>query len=153
MNPPKQLLSAVVAVLLPLLAWTTSVGAQGYPVPQEGVWIAKDFRFQSGETMGEVKLAYTTIGQPSGEPVLVLHGTAGSARSLLTPAFAGQLFGSGQPLDATKYFIIIPDALGAGKSSKPSDGLKAKFPRYSYDDMVAAQHRLVTEGAVPQAVV
>ena len=76
----------------------------------------------------------------------MLHGTAGSRASMLTPAFAGELFGPGQPLDATKYFIIIPDAIGHGKSSKPSDGLRAKFPRYNYDDMVDAQYRLVTEG-------
>jgi homoserine O-acetyltransferase len=96
--------------------------------------------------MAELRLAYTTIGEPTGLPVLVLHGTGGSARSLLTPAFAGQLFGPGQPLDASRHFIIIPDALGAGRSSKPSDGLRAAFPRYNYADMVAAQHRLVTEG-------
>ena len=111
--------------------------AAEYPAPKEGDYVAKDFRFHTGEVMPEVKLHYTTIGEPAGQPVLVLHGTAGSARSMLTPAFAGELFGAGQPLDATKYFIILPDALGAGKSSKPSDGLKAKFPRYNYDDMVA----------------
>jgi homoserine O-acetyltransferase len=96
--------------------------------------------------MTELRLAYTTIGEPGGLPVLVLHGTGGSARSMLTPAFAGQLFGPGQPLDARRYFIIIPDALGAGRSAKPSDGMRASFPRYNYDDMVQAQHRLVTEG-------
>src|SRR5439155_6208846 len=96
--------------------------------------------------MAELKLHYTTIGARTGQPVLMLHGTAGSARSLMTPAFAGELFGDGQPLDASKYFIILPDAIGAGKSSKPSDGLRAKFPRYNYDDMIAAQYRLVTEG-------
>jgi homoserine O-acetyltransferase/O-succinyltransferase len=78
--------------------------------------------------------------------VLILHGTTGSGTGMLSPAFAGELFGSGQPLDASKYFIILPDAIGAGKSSKPSDGLRAKFPRYTYDDMVAAHYRLVTEG-------
>ena len=96
--------------------------------------------------MPELRLHYTTIGEPSGTPVVVLHGTTGSARSMLTPAFAGELFGPGQPLDATKHFIVLPDALGHGKSSKPSDGLKAKFPKYNYDDMVDAQHRLLTEG-------
>ena len=120
--------------------------AADYPAPKEGDWVAKDFRFHTGEVMPEVRLHYTTIGEPTGEPVLMLHGTAGSARSMLTPAFAGELFGAGQPLDATKYFIILPDAIGAGKSAKPSDGLRAKFPRYNYDDMVAAQYRLVTEG-------
>lgn len=120
--------------------------AAEYPAPRTGVWIARDFRFHTGETLPEVRLAYTTIGDPSGIPVLVLHGTNGSARSLLTPIFAGELFGAGQPLDASRYFIIIPDALGAGASSKPSDGLRARFPRYNYADMVLAQHRLVTEG-------
>jgi homoserine O-acetyltransferase len=116
------------------------------PAPRDGAWVARDFRFHTGEVLPEVRLAYTTIGDPSGIPVLVLHGTAGSARSLLTPAFGGQLFGPGQPLDASRHFIIIPDALGAGRSSKPSDGLRAAFPRYNYDDMVLAQYRLVTEG-------
>src|SRR5947207_15326244 len=96
--------------------------------------------------MPELKLHYTTIGAPAGQPVLMLHGTAGSGRSLLTPAFAGELFGQGQPLDASKYFIILPDGIGHGKSAKPSDGFRTKFPRYNYDDMVAAQYRLLTEG-------
>jgi homoserine O-acetyltransferase len=91
------------------------------------------------------RLNYTTIGDPTGEPVLVLHGTGGSAAAMLTPAFAGELFGAGQPLDASKYFIVIPDVIGHGKSSKPSDGLKTKFPQYDYADMVDAQHRLLTE--------
>jgi homoserine O-acetyltransferase len=120
--------------------------AAEYPAPREATWIARDFRFHTGETLPELRLAYTTLGDPSGEPVLVLHGTGGSARSLLTPAFAGELFGAGQPLDATRYFIILPDALGAGGSAKPSDGMRAAFPRYDYADMVAAQHRLITEG-------
>ena len=120
--------------------------AADYPAPQEGDWIAKDFRFHTGDVMPELRLHYTTIGAPTGEPVLILHGTGSSARALLTPAFAGELFGEGQPLDARKYFIILPDALGAGKSTKPSDGLRAKFPLYNYADMVAAQYRLVTEG-------
>jgi len=106
----------------------------------------RDFRFHTGEVLPEVRLAYRTVGDPSGEPVLVLHGTAGSSASMLTPAFAGELFGAGQALDAGKYFIILPDALGAGKSAKPSDGLRTKFPNYNYDDMVDAQYRLVAEG-------
>jgi homoserine O-acetyltransferase len=116
------------------------------PVPQESAWVAKEFRFHTGAVLADVKLAYTTIGNPAGAPVLILHGTAGSAASMLNPGFAGELFGPGQPLDAAKHFIIIPDALGAGKSAKPSDGLRAKFPEYNYDDMVLAQYRLVTEG-------
>jgi homoserine O-acetyltransferase len=120
--------------------------AADYPAPKTGEWVAKDFRFHTGEVMPELRLAYTTVGDPSGRPVLVLHGTTGSATSMLTPAFAGELFGAGQPLDATKYYIIIPDSIGHGKSSKPSDGLRAKFPKYNYADMVDAQYRLVKEG-------
>jgi homoserine O-acetyltransferase/O-succinyltransferase len=140
----RRLLPVAAAAALGFFAATAQ--AADYPKPVEGDWVVKDFRFHTGETLPEVKLHYVTVGDPSGEPVLVLHGTAGSAGSMLTPGFAGELFGAGQPLDATKYFIILPDALGAGKSSKPSDGLRAKFPRYNYDDMVLAQHRLVTEG-------
>ncbi len=126
--------------------FTSSTEAADYPAPKEGDWIARDFRFHTGEVLPELRLHYTTIGEPSGEPVILLHGTTGSGASMLTPAFAGELFGAGQPLDAGKYFIILPDAIGAGKSSKPSDGLRAKFPQYNYDDMVAAQYKLVTEG-------
>jgi homoserine O-acetyltransferase/O-succinyltransferase len=133
---------SVIALLLP----SAAAMAAEYPTPKQGDWIARDFRFHTGETMSEVKLHYTTIGDPSGIPVVVLHGTGGSANSMLTPAFAGELFGAGQPLDATKYFIIIPDALGHGRSSKPSDGLKTKFPQYNYSDMVDAQYRLLSEG-------
>lgn len=123
-----------------------TVSAQNYPTPQQHTWVAKDFKFHTGEVMPELRVGYTTVGQPSGQPVLILHGTTGSASSMLTPAFAGQLFGAGQPLDAAKYFIIIPDLLGNGRSSKPSNGLKTKFPHFNYDDMVDAQYRLVTEG-------
>lgn len=123
-----------------------SVFAADYPAPKQGDWIAKDFKFHTGEVMSELRLHYTTVGDPSGQPVVVLHGTGGSAASMLTPAFAGEMFGPGQPLDATKYFIIIPDALGHGKSSKPSDGLRTKFPPYNYEDMVEAQYRLVKDG-------
>ncbi|MDB5376146.1 MAG: hypothetical protein JWR00_592, partial [Rubritepida sp.] len=129
-------------ILATLPAPSGDAMAAEYPAPREATWIARDFRFHTGETLPELRLAYTTLGDPSGEPVLVLHGTGGSARSLLTPAFAGELFGAGQPLDATRYFIILPDALGAGGSAKPSDGMRAAFPRYDYADMVAAQHRL-----------
>ena len=132
------------AILATALA--AAAAAQTAPAPKEGTWTARDFKFHTGETMPELRLHYRTIGEPSGEPVVVLHGTAGSGASMLGVAFAGELFGSGQPLDAAKYFIVLPDAIGHGKSSKPSDGLRAKFPRYNYDDMVAAQYRLLTEG-------
>jgi homoserine O-acetyltransferase/O-succinyltransferase len=120
--------------------------ASEFPPPKEGDWVARNFRFHNGETMDALRLHYTTVGNPSGEPVLILHGTAGSGAGFLSPTFAGELFGPGQALDANKYFIILPDAIGAGKSSKPSDGLRTKFPRYNYDDMVQAQYRLTTEG-------
>ena len=124
---------------------TPSTAGAGYPQPSEGEWLTRDFRFHTGEALPELRLHYLTIGNPAHEPVLVLHGTIATAASMLTPAFAGELFGPGQPLDAGKYFIIIPDSIGLGKSSKPSDGLRAKFPRYNYHDMVDAQHRLLTE--------
>jgi homoserine O-acetyltransferase len=136
--------AAIASVTLSL--FSAAATAADYPAPKQGVWIAKDFRFHSGETLAEVRLHYTTIGEPTGQPVLVLHGTGQSAAAMLTPAFAGELFGAGQPLDASKYFIIIPDSLGHGKSSKPSDGMKAAFPKYNYEDMVDAQYRLVKEG-------
>ncbi|MDH6256753.1 alpha/beta fold hydrolase [Bradyrhizobium sp. BR13661] len=129
-----------------LLSISTAAFAADYPAPKQGDWVAKDFKFHTGDVMPELKLHYTTVGEPTGQPVLVLHGTGGSGASMLTPAFAGELFGAGQPLDAAKYYIIIPDAVGHGKSSKPSDGMKTSFPKYNYDDMVEAQHRLVTEG-------
>ena len=136
--------AATSVVVLALIA--LSAAAQNYPAPKEGTWIARDFRFHTGEVMPELRLHYRTIGEPSGEPVLILHGTTQSSASLLSPTFAGELFGPGQPLDASKYFIILPDAIGHGKSAKPSDGLRTKFPVYNYDDMVAAQYKLVTEG-------
>ena len=123
----------------------TAVAAD-YPAPKQGDWIARDFKFHTGETMPELRLHYTTVGEPGGQPVLVLHGSGGSAASMLTPDFAGELFGPGQPLDAAKYYIIIPDGIGHGKSSKPSDGMKTAFPKYDYEDMVDAQYRLVKEG-------
>jgi homoserine O-acetyltransferase len=132
--------------LLALRPLVPAAFAADYPAPTEGEWVARDFQFHTGETMAELRLHYTTIGAPTGEPVLVLHGTAQSGAAMLSPGFAGELFGPGQPLDAAKYYIILPDAIGAGKSSKPSDGLRATFPGFDYDDMVAAQYRLVTEG-------
>src|ERR1700730_7256574 len=120
--------------------------AADYPAPKQGDWIARDFKFHTGETMPELRLHYITIGEPTGQPVLVLHGSGGSSASLLTPAFAGELFGAGQPLDAAKYYIIIPDGLGHGQSSKPSDAMKTAFPKYDYADMVDATYRLVKEG-------
>jgi homoserine O-acetyltransferase/O-succinyltransferase len=135
-----------IAAALALALTSALACAADYPAAKEGGWTARDLRFHTGEVMSELRLHYRTLGDAAGEPVLILHGTGGSGANFLTPAFAGELFGLGQPLDAGKYFIILPDAIGTGKSGKPSDGLRTKFPRYNYDDMVDAQYRLVTEG-------
>jgi homoserine O-acetyltransferase len=116
-----------------------------YPTPKPADWTAADFHFHDGAVLPQLHIHYTTVGDPAGEPVLILHGTAGSGAGMLNPAFAGQLFGPGQPLDAGKYFIILPDSIGAGSSAKPSDGLGPRFPHYDYADMVEAQYRLLTE--------
>lgn len=113
--------------------------------PQRGDFVIKDFRFHTGEVLPELKLHYQTLGAPTGQPVLVLHGSTGSSQTMMGKNFAGELFGSGQPLDASKYFLILPDSIGAGRSSKPSNGMRMSFPKYNYEDMVLAQHRLVTE--------
>jgi len=134
------------ALVAAFVSMSVPAMAADYPAPQDGEWIARDFKFHSGEVMPELRLHYTTVGAPTGQPVLVLHGSGGSAASMLTPTFAGQLFGPGQPLDAAKYYIIIPDGIGHGKSSKPSDAMRTSFPKYDYNDMVDAQYRLVTEG-------
>jgi homoserine O-acetyltransferase/O-succinyltransferase len=140
MNLSRAALSAAFALI------SITALAADYPAPKQGEWVARDFKFHTGETMPELRLHYTTIGEPTGQPVLVLHGSGGSAASMLTPGFGGELFGPGQPLDAAKYYIIIPDGVGHGKSSKPSDGMKTTFPKYNYEDMVDAQYRLLKEG-------
>ena len=139
-----RLLRIPLTIALALVSF--SALAADYPTPKEADWIARDFKFHTGEVLPELRLHYTTIGSPSGQPVLVLHGSGSSAAGMITADFAGQLLGPGQSLDATKYYIIVPDSIGHGKSSKPSDGLKAKFPKYDYADMVDAQYRLLTEG-------
>ena len=123
-----------------------------YPTPVEGDFVIQNFKFVSGETLPELKLHYRTIGTPVRDAqgvvrnaVLIMHGTGGAGGGFLGNGFGGQLFDAGQLLDAKKYFIILPDGIGHGRSSKPSDGLHAKFPHYSYEDMVDAQHRLLTE--------
>ena len=120
--------------------------AADYPAPKEGSWVARDFRFHTGEVMPELRIFYRTVGELTGAPVLILPAAGGSGAGFLNANFGGELFGPGQPLDAAKYFIILPDTVGGGKSSKPSDGLRTKFPRYNFDDTVSAQYRLVTEG-------
>jgi homoserine O-acetyltransferase len=136
-----------------LLAAVRIVGAADYPAPAEGDYTIRDFKFTSGETLPELRMHYRTLGKAEKDAqgkttnaVLVMHGTTGSGAQFIRPEFAGELFGDGQPLDAAKFFIVLPDGIGHGKSSKPSDGLRAKFPRYGYRDMVAAQYRLLTDG-------
>ena len=121
--------------------------------PKEGDYVSRDFHFKSGETLPALKMHYATLGSPvrdgSGRvtnAVLLLHGTSGTGEQFLVPQFAGVLFGPGQLLDITRYYIILPDNIGHGKSSKPSDGMHAHFPHYDYDDMVAAQHELLEKG-------
>ncbi|MBA3879785.1 MAG: hypothetical protein C0500_08725 [Sphingobium sp.] len=119
----------------------------------EGDFVARDVRFGTGETMAEVRIHYTTLGTPHRDAqgqidnaVMVLHGTGGSGKNFLVPQFADELYGPGAPLDLAKTYVILPDNIGHGGSSKPSDGLRMTFPRYDYDDMVALQHRLLVEG-------
>lgn len=118
------------------LAWRT-------PISHE--FTVRDFRFHSGEILPELRLAYTVLGRPDGKPVLALHGTGANGKSLLAREFGGQLFASGGPLDAADHFIILPDAIGHGRSAKPSDGLRAAFPSYNYEDMIEGQYRVVRE--------
>jgi len=120
---------------------------------KQGDFVAKDFKFHSGESLANMRLHYTTLGTPTHDSqgrvtnaVLILHGTGGSGSQFLQPIFADELFGPGQLLDTARYFIILPDGIGHGKSSKPSDGMHAHFPQYDYDDMAVAQHKLLTEG-------
>jgi homoserine O-acetyltransferase len=143
----KMILIAVVFLFVPM-----AVSAANYQFPAQGDFIIKEFRFESGEVLPELKLHYRTLGTPVRDEkgiirnaVLILHGTGGAGTQFLSEAFAGVLFGPGQLLDAAKYFIILPDNIGHGQSSKPSDGLHARFPHYTYGDMILLQYRLLTE--------
>ena len=142
----------IFALLLCTIA-ATFVSAADYPAPTEGDYTIHDFKFASGETVPELRLHYRTLGKPEKDAqgkttnaILIMHGTTGSGAQFIRPEFAGELFGKDQPFDATKFFIVLPDGIGHGKSSKPSEGMHAKFPRYGYIDMVEAQYRLLTEG-------
>jgi len=134
--------SIALTLLLVLLA-SSHAAAQSR---QEGDFVLNNFAFHDGSKLTSLSMHYITLGDPKSPAVLVLHGTNGNGAGLLSPDFGGQLFGPGQPLDAGKHFIILPDMIGTGKSTKPSDGLKMRFPHYNYDDMVLATHRLLTEG-------
>lgn len=149
--------SSRAGVLALALAAPLALSAQGAAAGwaragTQGDFVVRDFRFSTGDVLPELKLHYTTLGTPRKDArgivrnaVMILHGTGGSGRSFLSATYAGQLFGPGQLLDSSKYYIVLPDGIGHGGSSKPSDGLRAKFPKYTYDDMVAAQHRLLTQ--------
>jgi homoserine O-acetyltransferase len=148
MNPTLR----IFALLLSLLT-ASFASAADYPAPIESDYTIRDFKFASGETLPELRLHYRTLGKEEKDAqgkttnaVLIMHGTTGSGAQFIRPEFAGELFGKDQPLDATKFFIVLPDGIGHGKSSKPSDAMHAKFPRYGYLDMVEAQYRLLTEG-------
>ncbi|WP_380878962.1 homoserine O-acetyltransferase [Sphingomonas sp. DBB INV C78] len=145
---------AAISLILALLSFAPA-RAQTFDEAQvrQGDHIIRDFRFRSGENLPELKMHYRTIGSPHRDAkgridnaIMILHGTGGSGAQFLQPQFAEELFGPGQPLDVTRYFIILPDNIGHGASSKPSDGLRMRFPHYDYDDMVEAQRRLLTEG-------
>jgi len=140
-------------LLLLLFLTASSIRASDYPKPVEADCLLKDFRFTSGSTLPELRVHYRLLGTPKRDAqglvtnaVLITHGTTGSGAQFMRQEFAGELFGPGQVLDATRYFIILPDGIGHGKSSKPSDGLHARFPHYGYVDMIEAQYRLLTEG-------
>jgi homoserine O-acetyltransferase len=141
------------AAALQLLTVHAPAQATNYPPPTEGDFVTRDFHFTDGSTLPELRIHYRTFGHPRSDArgivrnaVLIVHGTGGTGASLVRAEFAGELFGPGQPLDATRYFIVLPDAIGHGGSSKPSDGLHARFPHYGYTDMVRAQYLLLTQG-------
>jgi len=145
----------IAMTVLPVLLLMTPAFAQQPPMSaaSEGDFVVRNFQFHSGESLPELRLHYTTMGKPlrdsqgdTTNAVLILHGTGGNGHQFFAPQFAHVLFGPGQLLDTTRYFIILPDGIGHGKSSKPSDGLHAHFPQYDYDDMVAAHYRLLSEG-------
>ena len=146
-------MSRLLSTALALLSLCLAAHAADYPAPVEGDYVVRNFTFANGDTLPELRLHYRTLGKPVKDrkgivrnAVWIGHGTGGSGAQFLRPEFAGELFGAGQLLDANKYFIVLPDGIGHGKSAKPSDGLRAKFPQYGYTDMVEAQYRLLTEG-------
>jgi len=148
-------LGVIVAAIIagPARAATAQPAGSSFPTPVDGDFVARDFRFDTGETLPELRLHYRTVGTPQRDAsgvvrnaVLILHGTGGTGAGFLSRTFGGELFGPGQLLDATRYFIVMPDGIGHGKSSKPSDRLHMRFPKYTYDDMVRAQHAMLVDG-------
>jgi homoserine O-acetyltransferase len=142
--------------LLIALACITASRADDFPPPREGDFVLSDFQLRSGQSLPELRMHYRAFGQPRRDAqgrvenaVLILHGTTGSGAQFLGRQFAGELYGPDQPLDVSRYYLVIPDNIGHGKSSRPSDGLRARFPKYGYHDMVTAQHRLLAEGRRP----
>ena len=147
--------AAATALLLTIApaAFAQAPSTTHWPNQKEGDFVIKDFRFKSGEILPVLNVHYTTLGTPqrnaSGDianAVILLHGTSSSGKAWLMPSLADELFASGQPLDAARYFIVLPDGIGRGGSSKPSDGLKDNFPHYRYEDIVTSEYRLITEG-------
>ncbi len=144
---------ALILLGLAVLSGNGPLNAADYPTPRQGDYALRDFHFASGETLPELRMHYRTLGTPRRDDkgvvrnaVLIMHGTTGEGANFFRPEFAGQLFGKGQLLDASRYFLILPDGIGHGHSSRPSDGLHARFPHYGYRDMVEADYRLLTEG-------
>ncbi len=135
-----------IALAVPLAVAAFAAEAQEFPEPQRGTYVIEDFAFESGEVLPEMNVSYLTIGDPANPAVLITHGTTGQATSMLGDAFAGNLYGPGQPLDAEKYYLILVDAIGSGQSSKPSDGMRASFPEQTLVDMVNAQKMLIEDG-------
>ena len=156
LNPPGfgvRQSSAALVCAVAILASTGLLAAAEYPTPAEGDFVIHDFHFQSGETLPEMRLHYRTLGSPQRDErglvrnaVLILHGTTGSSGQFVRPEFAGELFGKGELLDAERYYLVIPDNIGHGKSARPSEGLHAKFPHYGYQDMIEAQRHLLVDG-------
>jgi homoserine O-acetyltransferase len=149
----KDKIKAFVLLLAVVFAFRAHAADTNFPAPTEADFVIHDFHFKSGETLPELRLHYRTLGSPQRDrngivrnAVLILHGTTGSGGQFFRSEFANELFPKGQPLDVSRYFLIIPDNIGHGQSSKPSDGLHAKFPRYGYRDMIEAQRRLLTDG-------
>lgn len=147
-----KIMCRIISVAFLCIATIGAIRAADYPPPSEGDYSIHNFKFASGETLPELRIHYRTLGKidkdaqgKTRNAVLIAHGTTGSGAQFVRPEFAGELFGKDQPLDATKFFIVLPDGIGHGKSSKPSDRMHAKFPRYGYVDMVEAQYRLLTD--------